>query len=135
MDNLVFHDYTSGAGVTAVDLGAVAPSSSDDTMLRVANTSTTFQAENVTVSLSGEHASQIWLSADGDSFAATLDLGDIPPDSISAPFWVRRVTPSSGVGSCTASLTATPQSWKYTLDTSTSDNVALHTPDNPPDEG
>lgn len=133
MENLTFRD-ADAEDVDTVYLGPVGPSSSDDTILRLANTNATFQAQDVTVIVSGADADQLWLSLDGDYFAASIDLGDIPPDSSSGPFWVRRVTPSTATGDCAATLTATPASWKYTLDTSTSDNVPLSTPDNPPDD-
>lgn len=121
MDDLSFYDVENAVVVTTLDLGTIAPHSSDDTLLRVANNSTAYQAEDVTVAAT---SIQLWLSVDGDNYTASIDLGDIPPNGTSSPFWLRRVTPA-GTGAQTGSLTATPASWSDPIDTSTSGNISL----------
>lgn len=125
MDPLIFYDVENAVILTTLALGSVAVSTSDDILLRVSNPNDIYQAEDVIVSVSGTEALQLWLSTDGDTFTATVEIGDIAPGGVSPTFWLRRVTPVSATGSCTASLNAVPASWSYPVDTSTSDNVAL----------
>jgi hypothetical protein len=138
MDNLIFYDFTNSAPIIALDLGTVAGRSSDDTIMRVANTSDTYQAENVIIAVAGDYPearSQLWVSTDGDIFTAQIDIGDIPPNSLSGPFWLRRVTASdTEANGYSASLSATPSGWSNTTDGSLSDNIGLSTPDNPPND-
>ena len=134
MESLVFYDYLSADPITSLTIGLVAPRSSDDTTLRIGNDSDTYQAEDVIVSVvDNGDGDQLWLSLDGDNFAASVLIGDIPPNSVSGPFWLRRVTPSTQADdTCTAELSALSAAWTYAADTGTSDNVPLATPDNPP---
>lgn len=126
METLLFFDQDANAGTTALSLGTVAPHSSDDTQLNVVNGSDLYQAQDVTVTVSGDDAIQLWLSLDGDTFTASINLGDIAPRSASPTFWLRRVT-SDDTGACTAALTATPAAWTDPIDTSTSTNIPLDT--------
>lgn len=130
MDTLRFYVVETASVMTAFDLGTVGPASSDDTRVRVQNTSDSYQAEDVTVSVAGTDAVQLWLSLDGDVFTPTVTLGDIAPGANSSTFWLRRVTPSStAAGTCTAGLTATPAGWTSAADTSTSENTFITTED------
>lgn len=129
MDALTFYAVESASTITDLDLATVAPASSDDTRLRVQNTSDTYQAEDVIVSVSGTDAIQIWLSTDGDSYSPGIALGDIPPGGSSLTFWLRRVTPSTAAGDCSAVLTATPGGWTNAADSSVSDNIPITTED------
>lgn len=128
MNSLTFYDVSTVSTPTTLTLDDAAPGSSDDTMLRVLNTSDLYQAEDVTVSLTGPDAIQLWLSTDGDTFTASIEVGDIAPGGTSATFWLRRVTPTThSPGTCTAQLTATPTAWTSPVDTSGSTNIPLDT--------
>lgn len=130
MDALTFFDVAANAGTTTVAIGTVAPGSSDDTQLRVYNNSDLYQAEDVTVSLDGPNQGQLYLSADGDVFTTSVDVGDIPPGAYSPPFWLRRVTAHMVAnGSYSATLLATPAAWTSPTDAGTSANVPLDTSD------
>lgn len=136
MESLVFYDYVTTDPITALALGVVAPRSSDDTVLRIGNTSDTYQAEDITVSVvSTGDDHQLWLSLDGDVFTASILVGDVPPNSLSGPFWLRRVTASTEPdGDCTAVIAAVPAAWTSTVDAGITENIPLATPDNPPDD-
>lgn len=126
MDYLSFYDVETASDLTTLDLGAVAYMSSDDTLLRVLNNNALYQAEDVVVAFTGTDDLELWLSDDGENFAASLVVGDIPPSGSSGTFWLRRVTPSSGApGNRTASITATAAGWTTPIDTSTSENIPL----------
>lgn len=127
MSALVFYDIENAVQITALNLGTVAPSSSDDTMLRLFNTDDNYQADNVTIAATGSDAIQLWLSTDGDVFTASITVGDIAPNGSSPPFWLRRVTPADAAPTGNAALAATPASWSTTLDSTTSNNVFLDT--------
>lgn len=130
MDALTFFDVVANAATTSVGIGTVAPGSSDDTQLRVFNTSDLYQAEDVTVSLTGPNAGQLYLSDDGQLFTPSITVGDIPPGAYSPPFWLRRVTSHLVAnGSYTANVVATPAAWTNPSSTGTSVNVPLDTPD------
>jgi len=130
METLAFYLVETISMVTALDLGTVAPQSSDDTQLRVLNLSDLYQAKDVSVSLTGTDAVQLWLSVDGDTFADSVALGDIPPGATSATFWLRRVTASTdGPGGYAAALAAVPAGWSSPTDTSTTPNIPLDTKD------
>lgn len=128
METLSFYDVENAASTTTLDIGTVAPHSSDDSMLRVVNNSGLYQAQDVIVSVTGDDAIQLWLSTDGDTFAASISVGDISPGGSSPTFWLRRVTDST-IGTCSASVQATPARFSDPMDTSTSDNIALNTED------
>lgn len=127
MESLVFYDYLAYTALTALSFGAVAPRSSDDLMVQVLNTSNTYQATGVGVVIDGTDGDQMFVSVDGESFFKAAWVGDIPPGSGCAPFWLRRVTASTATGSFSASLTATPTAWTEAIDTSTTDNIGLGT--------
>lgn len=124
MDALSFYDVDNVALITTLDLGEVAPSSSDDITLRVVNISDQHQADDVTVSTD---APGLLLSVDGEVFTASIDVGGIVPKGTSAPFVLRRVTASTEHGGGSATLTATPAAWTGSFDQSTSDNIPLDT--------
>lgn len=124
---LVFYDYQEFEALTALALGAVPSRSSDDTQLQVRNPSLTYQADDVTVAVSGPNANQLWLSVDGEAFYSQINIGLIAPSGGSQPFWLRRVTPSTASGTGTANLTATPAAWTDPVDVSASANVGLDT--------
>lgn len=127
MEALAIFNPGTAANVAAVSLGTVAPSSSDDVVLRVANTSDIYSAHIVTVAVGGNNQAQLHLSINGDDFYPQVTVGDIPPGGLSIPFTLRRVTPYNSLGGCTATLTATPTAWTNPTDTSTSDDVPLDT--------
>src|SRR3954469_9015784 len=125
MANLGFFDAETVLATSALDLGTVAPRSSDDSGLWLTNGSD-FLAEDVTVTVSGGDSGQLWLSLDGEAFYASINVGDIAPGGSSIPFWLRRVTSSaSSTGGRNGSVTATPSAWSNPVDTSTSDNIPL----------
>lgn len=112
MDALSFYDVAATGTTTGLDLGTIAPVSSDDTQLRIYNSSTSAQADNVIVTVDGDNDSDIYLSTDGARFTATAEVGDIAPGSYSSVFWMRRVTDSFALnGTYTATLHATAGSW------------------------
>lgn len=134
MENLVFYNNDDhSTEITTLGYGAVAPASSDDTSLFVYNDSDTYQANDVVIALDGDDADQLWLSLEGDDFATSIEIGDIPPNAGSAPFVLRRVTASTTpAGGCTAQLLATPGFWSSPIDVSASANIGLDAA-NPPD--
>lgn len=136
METLVFYEYTTSDVLIGLDFGAVAPRSSADTMLRIGNPSDIYQAEDVIVTVADDaDGGQLWISLDGDVFGTSIDLGDVPPNSVSGPFWLRRVTASTQAdGECAATLRAYPTAWVYPIDNNASQNMPLNTPDNPPDD-
>jgi hypothetical protein len=126
MNSLTVFDIDSGITATSIDIGTVGAGSSDDTILRIYNTSDAATAEDVTLSLDGDQQEQLYLSLDGDIFGTSIDLGDIPPSGFSPVFTLRRVTASVTVdGPCAADLVITPVGWSTTADQSISTNIAL----------
>ncbi len=105
-DTLAIYAATLGEPVPAgfFEWGTVVLRSSADLTFRVANTSLVYTAQAVSVAVVNtgpfEDPSQAdthLLSRDGRSFTATLDLGDLPPGTTSAPLTLRRVTPSTSI--------------------------------------
>jgi hypothetical protein len=130
MDVLSIYDVVAAELTTAIDIGTVAASTSDDTLLRVFNASDSYQAEDVTVSLTGANENQLYLSLDGDSYAASINVGDIPPGAYSPQFTLRRVTHYQvGAGTYTAVLVATATAWISPTSSGSSDNIPLDTSD------
>lgn len=130
MEALAFYDIATVSNPTTLDIGIGAPGSSDDTLLRVSNLSDLYQAEDVTVEVTGPDALQLWLSLDGDTFTTAITVGDIPPGGGSPTIWLRRVTSSTtSPGDYQAALTATPTGWTHPVDTTPSDNIPLDTED------
>ncbi len=127
MDALAIFNPAVAANVTALALGAAAPSSSDDITLRVANTSDLYRAREVTVSVGGNNQAQLHVSINGDDFYPSIIVGDIAPGGLSIPFTLRRVTPYNSQATCAAVLTVTPAGWANPADTSPSDDVGLDT--------
>lgn len=112
MDALSFYDVAASGITTGLDLGTIGPASSDDTQLRIYNSSRSAQADNVVVSVDGANHNDIYLSIDGVQFADTAEVGDIAPGSYSSVFWMRRITDSFATnGTRTATLHATPGTW------------------------
>lgn len=132
MDALSFYDVAAAAAITALDLGTVASASSDDTQLRVYNSSGAYQASDVVVSVTGSNATDLYLSVDGIVFTASAQVGDITPGGVSSIFWLRRVNDHFSTGGArTATLQATPGSWANpSADSGTSDIIPLDTSDN-----
>jgi hypothetical protein len=83
MQSLTFYEYDTVTALSVLPIGQVAPASSDDTALRLYNTSDIYQAQAVTVTLTGDDAIQLWLSTDGDTFGPAISVGDIPPNALS----------------------------------------------------
>ncbi len=134
MNFLVFYDAADATtAITISNLGTCAPGSSADSQYFVYNTSDSFQANDVTITLAGPQADQIWLSLDGDRFTASVELGDIAPNAGSLPLYLRRVTPTGTAqgAACAAQLIATPSSWSDAVDYSLSTNIGLEDPDAP----
>jgi hypothetical protein len=112
LDEEVSDDY--------LDWGAVARASSADRVVRVRNMSTDYTAVGVTVAVQAPPddtavpgtAVQHLLSADGDTFAATAELGDLDPLQTSGPLALRRVTaPDANAGPGRFVLVAGPAAW------------------------
>ncbi len=100
--------------------GTVARGSADDISFRIRNTSATYDANNVTVSLiaSGTPGSpaaqtQHFLSDDGYIFTASATISSIPAATMTTQLWLRRVTPSTATtgGPFGFQITATAESW------------------------
>lgn len=127
METITFRT-SNNTTLTALNLGPVAAGSSDDQALRLSNNSDTYQAQDVTVSVHGSDATQLWLSTGDDMFAPAIDVGDIAPGSTSAVFWLRRVTAASATGAAGATLTARPASWTIPADPA-APTVGLETSD------
>jgi hypothetical protein len=115
-------DSDQPAGAALLDWGDAVRGSAQDRVFRVRNCSTTLTARRVAVAsriVPGDEASsgppvasQFLLSTDGLRYAPHVSLGDLAPDSISAPVRVRRVTPSTAqTGTFDPYLTATPAAW------------------------
>jgi len=135
MDDLAFYDYADpSAAITALNLGTVAPRSSADSLLLIYNGSDSYQANDVTVTVTGDDADQLLLSLDGDSFTVSIDVGTIAPNATSPAFYLRRVTPSTAAASGSARLDTVPASWSDPVDISASDNIGLDV-DSPPELG
>jgi hypothetical protein len=126
VESLSFYDVENATTAVALDLGTIAPRSSEDFTLQVVNNSDLYQAAAVTVSITGDDAVQLWLSLDGEAFAPSVVVGDVAPGGSSEVFWLRRVTAGAEpVGTCTASLSALPALWEHPVDNTVSDNIPL----------
>lgn len=113
MDGLAFLEYAATDLSVNLQFGRVGRGSSDDTALRVVNTNSQYSAAEITVTVDSD---QLWLSLDGDVFSTTVNVGTLPPNAGSAPFYLRRVTPSDADESYTqATITATPSSWQASV--------------------
>lgn len=83
---------------------SVDPSSGADKFFRVKNLSPALTAEGVTVSLvdpgtgTEDIARYHYLSTDNQVFTDTASLGTLLPGEVSVPVTLRRVTPSTAVG-------------------------------------
>lgn len=129
---LSFYDVAAAASAAfPLDLGSIAPASSDDTQLRVHNDSGAYQADDVIVTVTGgDDGLDLYLSLDGDTYTASVGLGDIPPGAYSPVFWMRRITDSFAAdGTRLATLQATPADWSQPGASGTSDNIPLETGD------
>ena len=114
MDGLAFYTYEYLTAASELLFGSVAPGSSDDDVMRIVNIDTQYVANDVTVRVqaASADADQLWVSVDGDSFAESVDIGDLPPGSASPPVWIRRVTPAATAnGAKTGAIEAFPASW------------------------
>jgi hypothetical protein len=115
-------DSDKPAGAALLDWGDAVRGSAEDRAFRVRNCSTTLTARQVVVAsriVPGDEASsgppvasQFLVSIDGLRYFPHVSLGDLAPDSISAPVRLRRVTPSTAqTGTFDPYLTATPTAW------------------------
>lgn len=130
MEALAIFDVVAAELTSAIDIGTVMASTSDDTTLRVYNISDLYQASEVTLTLAGVNPGQLYLSTDGENFTASITVGDIPPGAYSAVFVLRRVTHYMVQdGTYTATLVATPAAWSNPASSGTSDNIPLDTSD------
>jgi hypothetical protein len=109
MEALAFWGYVEPVEISLLEFETVAPGSSDDVRLRVVNLSDTYTAAGVTVAVAD--TDQLFVSSDGDVFTVSIDLGSLPPTSMSAPFWLRRVTPSTAAGEYTGIVRAEVDAW------------------------
>src|SRR4051794_9825245 len=102
-DKLSFWNMTLNKPPTKLDFNGKSAGlprrSSGDLTLIVKNQSGLYTASDVTVTIEDTTVAgartQFLLSLDGISFTASLDLGDMPPNSVSTTFWLRRTTAST----------------------------------------
>lgn len=120
-DVLVFYHPTDAVEIDDdyLTFGPVAAGSSDDRPVRVFNASADYVAAAVTVTVTDpltddvvSGATQYLLSVDGDTFTATIGVGDLPPHAATAPIILRRVTPPDAEpGTAGFLLVATAGGW------------------------
>lgn len=97
-----------------VQFGTVRPASAADRTFRVKNLSTAYTAREVAVSVQDSahaDATDLYLSLDGQTFTASVALGDLPPSATSPALTLRRVTPHDATGTVWNSLVLTCGSW------------------------
>lgn len=100
--------------------GMIAAGSSGDVRLRVHNDSDLYAAAAVVVAVGApadtdlaDASGEYLLSGDGATFTATITLPDLPPQAVSEPFTLRRVTPpDTPVGVYGYQLFATATTWR-----------------------
>jgi hypothetical protein len=107
-DTLAIWGVLREAPVASIDFDAVAARASDDITFRVKNRSYRNTAHDVVVSFdeTSPAAPQLYLSADGITFTASLTLGDLPASAVSPILTLRRATPSGATGAYTCTLRA-----------------------------
>lgn len=116
MDALTLWGFAVDAEIDTFTLGGAPRRSSADWRFKVKNLSSTYTAKDVSVHIDGDEAWQLLLSLDGDSWAATVELGDLFATGVSQPIWLRRVTPSYAVISAnTAMMRVHADHWAYAL--------------------
>lgn len=116
MDRLALWGFAVDAELDTFTLGDAPRRSSADWRFRVRNMSGTYIAKAVTVHLEGDDATQLLLSLDGDTWAASAELGDVNAFSVSGPIWLRLVTPSTAdTGASTATVRVHADHWAYAL--------------------
>lgn len=109
MDTLALWGPSRDAALAGIDWGTVAPGSSFEVALRVKNRSTVYVARDVVVAVTDAWH---YLSADGHTWTATVELGDLPCLALTGRLWLRRVVPPGApAGAGSAELTATAGSW------------------------
>ncbi len=116
MDKLTVWGFAVDAQIAEFSLGDAPKRSSADWRFKVKNLSSTYTANDVTVHLDGPDAWQLLLSLDGTTWTASVDLGTVAATAVTAPIWLRRVTPSTaGTGPATATMRVHADSWAYAL--------------------
>ncbi len=100
------------AALSTLALGDVPAGSSADTQFRVKNLSSVLTATGVQLTFTGSAAGELWLSADGQRFAASVSIGNLRPGSASPIVTLRRVTPAAAAaGEHSATLQLLATSW------------------------
>lgn len=86
-------------GAEHLSWGEVAPGSSADLTVRLCNTRDDYTASGITVAVgdpldpdAASAAAGHLVSADGQTFAATCTIDDLPPGAVSNPITLRRIT-------------------------------------------
>jgi len=116
VDRLALWGFAANAEVAGFTLGDAPQRSSADWRFRVKNLSSTYTARTVTVHLDGDDSWQLLLSLDGVTWTATASLGDVNANAVTAPVWLRRVTPSTAsAGPADATMRVHADHWVYTL--------------------
>lgn len=114
-DSLAFWGLSINARVGRINFGSVPKRSSEDQLFRVKNESAQYTAQAVVISLedvTADTAAQYLLSVDGQSFAATANLGDLHAQALSPTVWLRRATPStSATGALECKIRAHATAW------------------------
>lgn len=113
-DRLSLWGVARDARLARIDFTTVPARSSNDTTLRVKNESSSYRARDVTVAFTAgpNDPYEFFLSLDGETFTASVTLGDLAPTAFSRSITLRRVTPSTTApGSYRCNLRASATSW------------------------
>lgn len=111
-DTLAFWMYSADGRIDSISFGGSPRRSSADVMFRMVNASTSYTANEVTISLRGTRASSYWLSLDGENFAAAVDLGDLAPGTYTEGITLRHITPpDEPLGKQSVEVVAKATSW------------------------
>lgn len=111
-DTLAFWMYSADGQVNSISFGNAPRRSSSDVMFRLVNASTSYTANAVTVFLRGSRSTSYYLSLDGESFAAAVDMGDMAPGTYTEGITLRRITPpDAALGKESIEVVAAATSW------------------------
>lgn len=112
MDTLAFWMYSADGSINSINFGPAPRRSSADVSFRLFNASTVYTANEVLVTVEGTRGFTYYLSTDGESFAGSIDLGDMAPGTYTGELTLRRVTPSDApLGAETVTVVATAATW------------------------
>ncbi len=122
VDRLTFYhpDLEQALTQTYLAWGEIPRVSSEDRVLRVKNLSYTYTAHEVTIRFTEQGigdplrsvAAQHYLSLDGETFTATVNVGNLDPQAMSEIVTVRRVTaPDADLGFGDVQLIAEAAAW------------------------